>query len=275
MASQVPRGKIAPAGRHRPAREFCAARSASTTRRHWGGTSMLTTWSRRLIPAFVAIALLGAAPSARADIITFDGTLNPQVPPSVSTLTIEYRTQTVPPGPAVAFTTQGFVFGGATSGVTTSNNTTPDFDLVLNAALCPQQIGIACVSNGTKYIVTGEPWSLQKLGGGFLRGLSFDAAQLFGGSGCPIHVCDDTFVVPDAATVSVFAFRSGVQVAFQQFALKPSFQTFTLTAPGFVNAGRIVFAFTGTDGGPFGLAAIDNIQAQYTDSSVARDFDKD
>src|SRR5262245_25858677 len=128
---------------------------------------MTTRTLRRTILGFAVLAVFAAATPAQADIITFDGTLTPGlIPPDIDPagLADTYFTNR-PPAQPQAFSTQGFVFGGATGGVT-PGNTTPDFNHIRNSALCLSMIGKACVSNGTKYIVVGEPFNFGRQAGG-------------------------------------------------------------------------------------------------------------
>jgi hypothetical protein len=221
--------------------------------------------------AILAVFSTGQAYAASPTTITFDNTglINPQQPPDVQgTFVAVY--QTAPNG--TAFTTQFFAFGGNTAGVTGTTATSPEFDLVLDPSQCQAMFGVPCVSHNSPAIVLNEPFSVSALSG-FHRMISFDASQVFLGAGCPATACGSQGL-PDATRVRVTAFRAGAQIAQQEFTVTAAFQTFILTAPGFQNAGRIVFQPLDASGNQ-ALAAFDNFKAQLPDVSASGDFDGD
>ena len=230
---------------------------------------MPTPRFRYLIRAAVLLALFGAGRHAQAQTITFDSPVTSTFPPddeSFAGLLVTYNTPS-PPGPSVAFSTQGFSFGGSTMGVTPIAPTEPDLTIVLDPALCPSY-GIAnhCVSNGTRFLAADEPFSVVTSSGSPYRLYTFEASQIFGSGGCILPGCD----VADATVLHVGGFRGGVLVAVASFTLTPNFQTFVLNDPDWMGVTRVVFVPVDANFDR-GLVAIDNIRT----SRAPSDFDGD
>jgi len=231
---------------------------------------MPATAFRYLIRAAVLLAMLGGGRQAQAQTITFDSPVTSPFPPNdggFEGLLVTYETPSVPSGQPIAFSTQGFSFGGSTMGVTPTAPTEPELTIVLDPALCPSY-GIAnhCVSNGTRFLVADDPFSVATPSGSRYRLYTFEASQIFGPGGCIIPGCD----IVDATVLYVAGFRGGALVAVESFTLSPNFQTFVLNDPDWMLVERVVFVPVDANFNP-GLVAIDNIRT----SRAPSDFDGD
>jgi hypothetical protein len=212
---------------------------------------MLTTTFRRLVFAGVVLAWCGLAQRAEATtIITFDDVITPGpgvVPVSFSGgLVLAYGVPngTVPP---IAFSTQGFDFGGLTTGVTVGL-TFPNPSIV-DPAVCAG--GLTCTGH---FLAHNQALSLAAGSGpnGFAIG-SFDAASEPPGQ-----------QNPGASTINVFGFRGNNLVASQTFTLGANFQTFLFNNdPDWGNVNRVVFQPFTAAGGP-GVVLTDNISLNMT-----------
>jgi hypothetical protein len=206
---------------------------------------MLLATLKPLIHAAVALALLGAARPAEATTITFDQPITPGpgvVPaPFLGGLVLAYG---VPSGtiPPIAFTTQGFDFGGLTDGVTVG----PSFPnpSIADPAVCGG--GLVCDGH---FLASNRPLSLTT--DSAPNGMAL--ISLMAASQPPGQVN------LSATALRVVGFRGSNLVADQTFALGSTFQLFALNNdPDWANLDRVVFQGL-TDTGAPGVALIDNI----------------
>jgi hypothetical protein len=212
---------------------------------------MVTLSVRRLTLSVFLAAACGAWSTAQAatitfdDVITFPAGLPPGEEPEDEGVGIEY--ESLPPAFPDAFFTQGFAFGGRTTGPLPGpiNN---ELSILDEPNLCTM-FGVTCPDNGTNYL-GAEPFSLIVTGAASLFSISSFQASEFDCQGCALDALE------------VYGFRMGQQVAFNSFSIGFGFQTFTLTDPegDWSSVGRVVFVPVG----PVGAAeeagvAIDNI----------------
>jgi hypothetical protein len=230
----------------------------------WGGR-MLTCSRARVVLFAAVVSLVVGVETVQADQITFDSAISSALPgdPSFCPLCGPGNSPGLlfgnPAGPFV-FATQGFNFGGSTQGVPPGNadTTRPELAVVDNPSNCPSTLQTTCVSNGTHYLVTAEPFAMLRAApGGNFAFTSFQASQLFGPGGC--LVCGGPGeVLLNAISVQVTGFNVFTQLVQQTFTLTSAFQTFTLSAPAWANVNRVVFAPLSATGAP-SVVAIDNI----------------
>jgi hypothetical protein len=231
---------------------------------------MLTCPRTRLIIFTGVIALFAGVGLAQADPITFDFAITSALPgdPSFCPLCGPGNSPGLlfgnPAGPFV-FATQGFNFGGSTQGVPPGNvdTTRPELAIVDNPSNCPSTLQTTCVSDGSHYLVTAEPFGMLRAApGGNFALTSFQASQVFGPGGC--LVCGGPGeVLLNAISVQVTGFNVFTQLVQQTFTLTSAFQTFTLSGAAWGNVNRVVFApvNAASDASAF---AIDNINVVTT-----------
>jgi hypothetical protein len=234
-----------------------------------------------------ALIVLMVAPryaQAQGKTISFDASIS-QPPGSTAPigdggLVTSYNTAPLAAG-SQTFFTQGFALGGTTSGPILPGggqlpNGQPQLVVMNNASLCPLFLGLTCLSNGTQALLAADPFSLSKQGGGFIGVHSFEAWGVFPPGGCGNPCTGNGTTIMNATSLQVVGFRSGVQVVQQTFPISMTIQTFVLTDPLWFNVGRVVFIPLDAGGNPStSIVAMDNIQVQYAENSVASDFDGD
>ena len=199
---------------------------------------------------------MGQTSTAHATTITFDGAITQPAgapPPQDEMVGIEYNNLPFNNPPILqAFFTQGFAFGGATTGPL-PGVIEVELSVIDEPNLCPM-FGVVCPDNGTQWLAGEDPFSLVVAGAGGLFSISsFQASEIL----CP--ECNEDAAVD---VLRVYGFRSGQQVAFNSFSVDFGFQLFTLTDPDgdWSNVVRVVFVALNSAGEQT-IVAIDNIDA--------------
>jgi len=226
---------------------------------------------KRLYLVGMVLTILGLTTQAYASSITFDSAITPganalYIPDPFVDTYIGPDQGTCPPSCAgipspVTFTTDGFTFGGFTLPVTTFR-TKVELNIMNDASLCATTVGAVCASDGSHYLIGGDPFSIFLSSGvtnfGFF---GFDATALFDAKGCP--GCSDEGTLFGASFLRVIGVRNGVPglVADETFALTPGFQSFAVTDPDWGNVSKIVIRPVDANGDLIDrVFAMDNLQ---------------
>jgi len=225
---------------------------------------MLTLTRHLLILAAVLVCFsLAAERSAEAAPITFDAQINSPAPgdPAFCPLCTPTNSPGLlysPTNTPLAFSTQGFNFGGSTQGVT-ATTTMPELAIISDPSKCAPVLGTPCPSDGTNYLATVETFGVFAPGVNGFGISSFQASQLFVAGICVL--CDLGDVLENATSIRVTGFQNGQMniVAQQTFLLSSSFQTFILSNPNWMNVNRVVFEPLNANGESVSGVAIDNI----------------
>lgn len=231
---------------------------------------------------FTSVSILvvcGLSQPARGATITFDQTITPGANATVDSepgFIDQYNPpdQSVPGAPPpIAFETQGFVFGGFTLPVTPTRTDT-ELIIMLDALLCPGNIGTTCASNGTDYLIDGggEPFSMGLPAGAGFSLTGFDATGVFPPEGCPQFIegvqlgCDESGVIFPALFIKAVAVGPGnVVLANQISPLTSAFAPILLTDPAWANIQKAIFLPVDAQGNlAERIMAIDNINATPT-----------
>ena len=147
----------------------------------------------------------------------------------------------------------------------TASNTQPLLSIVLDPSQCPTLLGISCISDGSHYLGTEDPFGFFPAGGGHFSISSLDAGAPFSAF---CAMCDAGAGLANAAVLKLVGFRSGVIVATQTFDLSFGFNALLLSDPNWADVTRVVFEPLTAAGAP-GVVAIDNINATATPEPAA------
>ena len=250
------------------------------------GTFKLTKRLLYLTGVWILV-VFGLTQPARASTITFDQAITPGANASVESNPFIAQYQPPPqPGPNPdAFRTQGFTFGGYTPPVT-SGRTDPELIIVLDALMCPANIGVACATanDNSDFLLAGDPFSMF-IGGGVNFSLTgFDATGFFPQEGCPLYIedplqpegpplqlgCDDQEVIFPAQFVKVVGVTgANVVLATQISPLTSDFASIALTDPAWANIAKAIVLPVDAQGNRVErYLAIDNINATAVPTAV-------